>query len=172
MRNYNKVHKFWEIFKPITNCRSGNQSPNHSNTKGDKFQKLTCDWKYVKDMNIEHDNYISPIDHSPSSEGMIYQTKGKLYDQRNRCWILNCENENYKDFDFLIFYCASKDGKNIERIYVIPKEEIIKRKNITIYKNPSKGVSWYENYRVKDENILNYVNEKWLKINIKTAKAI
>ncbi len=43
MRNYNKIHHFWSLFKPITNCRTGNQNPNHSNTKGDRFQKLTCE---------------------------------------------------------------------------------------------------------------------------------
>ena len=44
-------------------------------------------------------------------------------------------------------YCASKDRKDIERIYIFPMEEISKRKTITIVKNPSKGKLWYEKYK-------------------------
>lgn len=164
MRQYNAEHKFWDIFRPIANCRTNNQNPDHSNTKGDKFQKLTCIWKSVNDLNIEHNNCISPIDHSPSPEGIIYQTKGKFYDEINRWWTLNCQNEHDKNFDFLIFYCTNKDGKYIERIYIFPKEYITKRKTVTIYKNPSKGYLLYEKYRVKDDDTLKCINEKWDKI--------
>lgn len=90
---------------------------------------------------------------------------GKRYNKYNRANTCdsNLKKEHKKNFDVLICYCASKDGKIIERIYIFPKEEIVKRSSIAIYKNPSKG-SWYEKYRVKDENTLKRVNELFKKI--------
>lgn len=44
----------------------------------------------------------------------------------------------------------SKDRKNIERVYIFPKKEIIIRNGVTIYKNPTRAV-WYEKYRVDEK---------------------
>lgn len=63
----------------------------------------------------------------------------------------------------MIFYCANKDGSYIERIYIFPAWEIIKRTTVTIMKNPSRRV-WYEQYRIKDEKILELVNKIWKEI--------
>lgn len=45
------------------------------------------------------------------------------------------------------------------------KEEIIKRANIGIYRNPKRGInpiiSWYDQYRIKDCNTTNKVNDIW-----------
>ena len=69
-----------------------------------------------------------------------------------------------KQFGYLIFYCISNDGKIVERIYIFPRTEIICRSCITIVKNNSRGPGWYEQYRIKDEKIVNKVNEIWQKI--------
>lgn len=61
-------------------------------------------------------------------------------------------------------FCISKDGRIIERVYIIPWTEIIKRKGISVYKNPTKGILWYEKYRLKDEEELKNVNKIWNKI--------
>jgi len=63
----------------------------------------------------------------------------------------------------------SADGNVIERIYIIPKKEIKgKRSSITIYKYRVSGLlyknGWYEQYRVKDEEVMNKVNEIWKEI--------
>jgi len=64
----------------------------------------------------------------------------------------------------------SKDGKTIERIYIIPYLEIIKRPTISVYKNPSRGVQWYEKYRVTDKDEVKKVNEIYGKILEKRKK--
>lgn len=64
----------------------------------------------------------------------------------------------------MICYCADKNGVNIERIYIFPKEEIVKRTGTKITKNPSRGEQWYEKYRVKDEEEIKKVNGIWKKI--------
>lgn len=152
--------------KLLRNCRTGNQNPNSNTAKGDKFEELTCRWMGVKNLNKENDNYSAgtPIDHSPDSEGKIFQTAGRLYSSRNGRWnFSSLEREWKKKFDYMICYCASKDGKMIERIYKIPKSEIINIKGITIVKNPSRG-GWYEKYRVTDKDAIKKVNEIWKEI--------
>lgn len=155
------------LIKNMGDRRMGYQDPCSSNAKGDKFEELTNKWKEVQRLGVITDNYISPLDHTPDITGLIYQTKGKFYDYYNQIWLLGCKNEHNKDFDYLIFYCASKDGKIIERIYIFPKEEIMKKISITVTKNPSNrngrcpNGGWYEKYRVKDEDIVRKVNELW-----------
>lgn len=152
------------IIKSLTDRRTGNQYPNSSNAKGDKFQKVTCIWLDVDDLNIINDNYISPIDHSRHPKLGIIQTNGRFYDSYNQWWQLVTKRSIKKDFDNLVFYCASKDGNIIERIYIFPRTEILKRQTITIVKNPSKGSLWYEQYRVTDEETIKKVNDIWKKI--------
>ncbi len=42
-----------------------------------------------------------------------------------------------------------KYRKSIQRVYVFPYEEVIKRKGITIYNNSTSH--WYDKYRVDEE---------------------
>lgn len=69
----------------------------------------------------------------------------------------------------MILYCLSKDRKYIERIYIIPKDEITKRSSIGIVKNPTDRwgnsiTPWYEQYRIKDEKTIKNVNDIWKEI--------
>jgi len=158
--------------KEVTNRRTGNQNPNTNSAKGDNFEELTCRWRstvstlLVENLNRKLNNYHSPIDHSRDSELGIIQTKGYFYHHIRGTWgISHLEKEWNKQFDNYIFYCASRDGKIISRIYIFPGEEIkYKRTSVTITKNPSKGIQWYEKYRVKDENIVSIVNKIWKEI--------
>lgn len=144
------------IIKSMADRRTGNIDYNCAVAKGDLFEELTCVWKGVKILSKENDRYNGPLDHSRDlTLGLVYQTKGKLYDHIDKSWKQSWKNEHNKEFDYLISYCTSKDGKIIERIYIFPKEEVVKRSGITIVKNPSRGVQWYEKYRIKDENIIN-----------------
>ena len=160
------------FLKRSTGRRTGSLSTNSSQVKGDMFEELTCIWRGVKNLNIENDNFNSPMDHSRDPELGIVQTKGALIGERfagvlkYECWNFNAMHEIEKEFDHLIFYCTSKDTKNIERVYIFPWEEILRRTNVCIYKNPSRsrGIPWYEEYRVKDEVILKQVNDIWTKI--------
>jgi len=149
--------------KYIADRRTGHQNPNSSNAKGDKAEKLTCLWQNVENLNIKSDNHLCPIDHSRHPILGILQTKSKWYDSANRWWAVKWKNEWYKEFDNLILYCISEDGKYIERIYIFHIDEVMKRTGIIIYKY-AKHVLWYEQYRVKDEKILKHVNDLWIQI--------
>ncbi len=155
------------IIKKLAGRRTRNISPNCSSAKGDLFEELTCRWRGVKNLNIENDNYGSPMDHSKDPELGIIQTKGSFFHiiyNQHEGWKFNVEREHNKEFDNMISYCVSKDRKRIEGIYILPKKDVIKRiSTIVIVRNPSRSV-WYEKYRVKDENILNKVNEIWKKL--------
>jgi len=153
------------LLKSLRDRRTGKQRPGSSNAKGDLFEELTARWRGVKRLSVEKDNYTLPFDHSVDPELGIIQTKGVFYDTIEQTWHHgDITSEHNKEFDYLIFYCASKDGKIIERIYIFPKKEVVKRTSITIRKNPSKGVQWYEQYRVKEEyviTVITNVNTIW-----------
>lgn len=158
------------LLKSVSDRRTGNQNPDSPNAKGDLGEKLTCIWKGVDNLNDINDDYHSPIDHSPDPiTRIIYQTKISWYKSTYKYWKNCLERELHKEFDQLIFYCISKDGKIVERIYIFPKNEIIKRTGISIYKNPTDCsgdpiIPWYEKYRIIDEKIINEINEIWKKI--------
>lgn len=136
--------------------RLGNLNPNSSSGKGYIFQLLTCKWLGVKDLNIENNNFAAPIDHSRNPELGTLQSKGAAYQKMYGFWSFSVENEEMKSFDNMIFYCTDKFMKILERVYIVPKKEVIKRrKRISIVKNPSKGFPWYEKYRLQDIQQIN-----------------
>ena len=155
--------------------RSGNQNPKSNNAKGDQGEELTCRWRStistisVKNLNIENDNYRSPIDHSIDSELGVIQTRTKWYDSVERYWMFaGLQIDWLKEFDHYIFYCISKDGKHVDRIYIIPKEEVVKT-CVKIIKNPTNShskpiIPWYEKYRITNEEVLKMVNKIWEQI--------
>lgn len=171
--NYDRnVRKFnpdsnHNIVKALTGSRTGFLNPKSNTGKAIKFQKLTCRFFGVKDLNLENDNYCSPIDHSRHTTLGILQTQGRFlqtYIGHQGGWNFSClEKEWAKEFDHIMLWCADKNG--IERGYIIPKNEIISRKSISIVRNPSRGIQWYEQYRITDEKILKEVNGIWQKIN-------
>ena len=146
--------------KYIADRRTGNQNSNSPNAKGDKAEKLTCLWQNVENLNVKNDNHRFPIDHSRHPILGVLQTKSKWYDPVNRWWAVKWKNEWNKEFDNLIFYCVSKDGKYIERIYIFPICIVVERTGVVIDKY-IKYIPWYEQYRVKDENTLKHVNDLW-----------
>lgn len=108
---------------------------NENEKKGYILQKVTCMVRGIEDLNIINDNFRSPIDHSRDHKLGIVQTRCSLFNILEGYWHNNTGNEYNKEFDYLIFYCISKDGKIIERVYIFPKYEVIKNSSITIYKD-------------------------------------
>lgn len=159
------------VMKLVTDRRTGNQDPNHSNAKGDKGQKLLNIWKGWSDLNEKDNDYKSPIDSIDYKTRLLYQTKCKWYDPINRCWCFTAlERELFKKFKSMLCFCISKDGKTVERLYEFTKEVFNGRTGITIVKSPtdSRGNSitpWYEQYVLKDEEELKKLNKIWKKIN-------
>lgn len=155
-------HKCWKADYRLENGmskssrRTGGLDPNSNQAKGDLFEELTCRWRGVKNLNIENNSYNYAIDHSRDPELGIIQTRGELYDPIRMDWSQKWISDHEKDFDHIILYCANKYGNIIERIYIFPWEEVLRRTGVGISKNPSIR-AWYENYRI-DEKTLNYVN--------------
>lgn len=169
--------------KLLRDRRTGNLKDS-KHILADNCQELTCNTFGVDDLNKENDNYILSIDHSPIPKGVsiligekltdlsekIPQTEGRHYEPLYERWTFaGLDREWFKKFDVLICYCISEDGNTIERIYIFPKEEIIKT-GIAIYKIVKRWFPWYENYRVKDEKILKKVNDIWILIIKKRRK--
>lgn len=148
--------------------------------KGFNFEELTCRWRTtisivpVENMNKHCAN--APIDHSRDSELGFIQTKGRYYDSSQGKWDQSFKSENNQiadgyEFDVLIMYCASSDGRIIERIYIFPLERILERLTISIYKNPTTRygnrrpiIPWYEKYRIKDNKTIELINKFWKEI--------
>lgn len=152
------------IIRSLASCRTGNQNPNHSNTKGKKSQKLACRLYGWKDLNEENDDYTTSIDCYDPKTGLYHQVQMRYYNSIERYWPFNgFEYEWEKIFEDMICFCFSKYGKIVERIYKFPWKEIMRVKGITVYKNPSKGL-WYEKYRIKSEDELKKANEIWKRL--------
>jgi len=176
----NGIHK---MKKSLRDRRIGNLKYDR-HIFGDDCELLTEKCLGAKRLNIQHDDFELPLDHAPISKhisiiidgklvdlyGKILQTKGsrlnvKKYLSVNKniteyeIWSTYVGNEHTKEFDFLIFYCASKDGDMIERIYIFPKFEILNITRIGIHKNAVYG--WYEKYRIIDGDIIRLINKIW-----------
>lgn len=155
------------IRKSLRNCRTGNQNPNHPVTKGAKIQLLACELYGWEDLNKKYNNYMSPIDCYDLKTKKYYQVRGKWYDPINRIWTSGSfDNDWDKKYDYMIFFCITKDGMVIERIYVFPWEEILKRQTICISKSPTDShgnpiTPWYEKYRIVGEEELKKANDIW-----------
>lgn len=152
------------IIKSLANCRTGNQDPNSSSAKGDRSQKLSClEFEWV-DLNKENNNYNYLIDCFDPRTGLFHQVRGRRYNSIERLWgFAPLEGEWNKKYEDMVCYCMSKDGKNIERIYIFPHSEINGRKSIAIYRNRTD--QWCEQYRVKNDEELKKANEIWKEIN-------
>lgn len=162
------------IIKQMRPCRMGNSDMNSAQAFWNNCEELTCiqaakaAWRGVKSLNKENDNYRSPIDHSRDPELDIIQTQGRIFTNISLYsdgWCFGgFEDEWFKEFGNMICYCVNNDGKTIERIYIFPKKVIVKFKGISIICNTKYRCGWYEQYRVKNENIVRKVNEIWKKI--------
>lgn len=163
--NYNnRLDSINSIVKSLRNHRIGNLDPNSNQAKGDKFQELACELYEWEDLNKKYDNYRMPIDCYDPNTRSYHQVKGSFYNNVEKYWNNGWSDREYgKEFVSLVFFCVSKDGKRIEMIYRFPKEYIENRRSITIRINSS--WTWYEKYRVTDEEELKRANEIWNRIN-------
>ncbi len=158
-------NSFNNIQKSLRNHRINNLDSMSNSWKGDRYQKLACEQFGWEDLNKKNDSYNSPLDCYNPKTGLFHQVRGRIsyYGTWN---FTRLENEWYKKFKTMVVYCADKNGNYIERIYIFPLEEIINRRTISIYKNPTDArgnpiVTWYEKYRFKNEDGLKMANNIW-----------
>lgn len=159
--NKESPNSFDNIQKSLRDRRTNNLKNSYS-AEGDKYQLLACIQFGWEDLNKKYDNYNTPVDCHDPKTGLFHQVRGRI--PYYNIWNLtHLEPEWNKKFETMVIYCASKDGKRIERIYIFPYKEIKNRRNIGIYENPLWG-GWYEKYRVKDNNVLIEANKIWKEI--------
>ncbi len=176
LRNYHRYDpdSYSNIRKSMSACRIGGLQ-DHTRVLGDNCEELTNKLFGVKRLSVEYDKYSQlSLDHSPIPNGIYMTIRGKLvdlsgkipltrgryYDPNRKCWsATSIERDWHKEFDILVFYCVSEDGNTIERVYIIPKYEIIKRKCISACKNTCNA--WYEKYKVSEEEDLKNANKFW-----------
>lgn len=157
-KDYNKKYYSYDNDprKYMRNIRINNLDRYSSSGKGLVFELVTCKARSLKNLNIESDNYSSKLDHSIDPEYGILQTKGsiaELNSLRNKYWKLSTRNEKGKRFNNLIFYCADKNFRHIENVYIFPEKEVISRNDILIKDQNIK--SWYDKYLMQDIEIYN-----------------
>lgn len=176
-RNYERYdhNSQSNIKKRLRNCRTGYQHSKHSCTKGDIYIDVACELYGYDNLNDIYDKYNTEIDCICRKTGLFYQVKGRLL-RIIRMYITTkgekryyegwnfgeFERELHKEYEDMVCFCKSKDGKMIERIYRFPKIVIDERAGITIMRDNITG--WYEQYRVKDLEELRRANEILQKI--------
>lgn len=148
------------IIKLLSKRRTGNLT-DPRNVIGDRFQLLACQWKGLKDLNKENNNYTNSIDCYDPITKLKYEVKGRTFGYDGRCVFSHLGRELNKKFDFLICFCADETGNYIERIYIFSREELIDRNSFSIIRNHIK--QWYEEYRINEEE-LKKVNKIWKEI--------
>ena len=87
------------------------------------------------------------------------EVKGSDYISRRKYWLVG-NIKSYK-FDILFIVCMNDNFKEIERIYIIPKEYVNVRV-ITIYRNLLYS-GWYEKFRIEDIKSYQEACEKIMK---------
>lgn len=93
----------------------------------------------------EHPNvYIDP------KLGLV-RIKESSYFKTTHRWVFRFYKDDDKNFDCLICHCLDENG-NVERKYIIPRYDIIKKHYVLISKTLRRKEKWYDKYRV-NENI-------------------
>lgn len=114
-------------------------------------EQIWCKTRGVDNCNIKMDNFAYKYDHSPDQEYGITNTKiASLNHHQGTVEAWGGFHTNGK-YDNAVLICMDKNWENVERVYIIPEYEMKKRSNVTISKNPYRGIPWYEKYRVDEK---------------------
>ena len=134
------------IRKRLANSRNKQLDPDSGPGKGFIGEQIVANTLGIKNCNLDRDNFNYQIDLYDDIKYKKIQVK---YTALNRDgeWFVQNYDGNY--FDHLFIVCMSKDYKKVERVYIIPWCEAIKRKSITIIEKMKK--TWYNLYMVDEK---------------------
>lgn len=136
------------MMKSISNWRIGELGIYVKNGKGLIGEAIIAKVRNLEIIAIKMDGLRNKIDFSYDDEYGIIQ--GKVRTFKNGKWnVGNYVNEEIFDYIFLI--CMDEYWKNIERVYAIPRIELIDRTGFAIVKNPSRP-TWYYGYRIDEKH--------------------
>lgn len=144
--------------KSVSNWRIGELGIYTQNGKGIIGEMIVARVRKVEIVAIKMDGLRNKIDIVDDPEFGIIQVKTKTL--KNGKWSVgNYVNEEI--FDHLVLICMDEYWKIVERIYVIPRRELIDRTGIAIVKNPSRP-TWYSCYKI-DETCYNDAYQSFLR---------
>lgn len=162
--NPNSQHN---LRKDVANIRTGNSNIDGSHYKGLVGELTVCKTLGAKNRNIEDNNFRSYVDTFYHEKYGEIQIKTKCHNPDYNHWAVNVTGDSR--FDTAIILCMDNDMKNIERVYVIPHDEI--GSGITITRC---GKKW-EKFRIDEtpfrntyQNLLEFFKDK--KFDIKNIK--
>lgn len=138
------------LIKSMRQFRNNELSKDCSSGKAFIGEQIWRKARGVDNCNIKMDNFAYKYDHSPDSEYGITNTKTASLSHHQGTIEVWRFSPNGK-YDHAVLFCMSKNWKDVERTYIIPESEMKKGTSITITKNPSRGVPWYEKYRVDEK---------------------
>lgn len=146
--------------------RKGLLELNDSSAKGIIGEAVVAKVRRLEILSVNMDSLRYLYDLSKDREYGIFQVKFRIFLERRNKW--NIRTEISQNYDNLIILCADKEMNNIERVYIIPKKELYGMAYFTVYKNPSRGVQWYEKFRINDidkydkvyHNLIGYLKDK------------
>lgn len=113
--------------------------------KGFIGEQIFCKAREAINCNLKLDKFTSKIDVKDVEFGIVQVKSPSIY--MNYQWNATSIKG---DFDVLVILCMSKDYKHVERVYIIPKNDVGNRTAVGIVKNPTRG-GWYEMFRVDEK---------------------
>jgi hypothetical protein len=150
------------IIKSMANLRRGLLVIDNEKGKGIISEAVVAKIRKLDILCIEMDNFNYVYDLSIDPEYGIIQVKARHLHYGE--WGIG--HFNNMDFDNLFFICMDEFWENIDRMYVIPIEDIPDSLGISIYKNPSRG-EWYRNFRIEEKhyndayhNLISFIRHK------------
>jgi len=163
--------------KLMKKCRNKNIDKNCNFGKGFRVEQAIAKALEIKNCNIELDNFNSVFDlydtikykeiQSRSVEPSIRKASWNGKEYKYDVWHIGLNIESY--YDFLFAVCMSKNYTNIERLYVIPANDVPFARGMTIYKDPKFGDK-YKTY--KDDVLLDKVRNAYHNLRIEDCPII
>lgn len=152
----------------ISQWRNGELDPSSPLGRGFIGQQIVANTYKIDDCNIKMDNFSFYVDLSKHPEYGYCEIRTRSLNV-NYQWTFDTNRP--QEYDTLILVCMDNKypWKDVERVYVIAWDIIVNRCmiSVTITKNPSKGVQWYDEFRI-DERPFNetYHNMKLKNCNV------
>ena len=135
------------IIESISNWRTGELSIFSNSGKGIIGEMIIAKVRKLEIIAIKMDELRNKIDIEGDPELGIIQVKARTL--KNGKWNVGTYISE-EIFDYVVLVCMDEYWRNVERIYIIPRQELINRTGFAVVKNPSRP-TWYSGYKVDEK---------------------
>lgn len=149
---YNTPGTYANAKKLQADCRNENLDSSSSSGRGFIGVQIVAHRYGIDDCNIKMDNFRFYVDLSKISGYGYSEVKTSSFSKTYGRWKFNTDRVQEYDTAFLVCMDNNWPWKDVDRLYAIPWEVVVNRNkwSISITKNPSKGVQWYEEFRIDE----------------------